>query len=61
MINDEADKIMRKFFDSPKNRCQNNLKSMKGNEDAFDYIDLLYYKCHNINLNHCGSYIDSPG
>ena len=34
---------------------------MKGNKVVFDYIDLLYYKCHNINLNHPGSCIDSPG
>ena len=32
---------------------------MKGSECAFDYVQLLYYKCHKINLN-CGeSYIDS--
>ena len=33
---------------------------MKGNEIAFDYFQLLYYKCHKINPNHRGSYIDSP-
>ena len=26
---------------------------------VFDYIHLLYYKCHKINLNRGGSYIDS--
>ena len=33
---------------------------MKDSESVFDYVHLLYYKCHKINLNHCGSYINSP-
>ena len=33
---------------------------MKGSEFAFDYAQLLYYKCHKINPNRGGSYIDSP-
>ena len=60
MINDEADEIIKKLFDSLKNRYQNNLKSMKGSEFVFDYVELLYYKCHKINPNRAGSYIDSP-
>ena len=32
---------------------------MKGSEFAFDYVHLLYYKCHKINPNHGGPYIDS--
>ena len=56
MINDEADE----FINSLKNRYQNNLKSVKGNEFVFDYIHLLYYKCHKINLNPCRSYTGSP-
>ena len=56
MINDEADE----FINSLKNRYQNNLKSIKGNEFVFDYIHLLYYKCHKINVNRCGSYTGSP-
>ena len=27
---------------------------------SFDYVHLLYYKCHKINPNRGGSYIDSP-
>ena len=34
---------------------------MKGSEFVFDYVHLLYYKCHKINPNRSGSYIDSPG
>ena len=33
---------------------------MRGSEFAFDYDQLLYYKCHKIYLSHGGSYIDSP-
>ena len=32
---------------------------MKGSEFVFDYIHLLYHKCHKINPNHGGPYIDS--
>ena len=60
MINDEADEVIKELFDSLKNKYQNNLKSMTGSEFVFDYVHLLYYKCHKINPNHGGSYIDSP-
>ena len=53
-------KLQKELFDSPKNRYQNNLESIKGSEFIFDYIHLLYYRCHKTNLNHGGSYIDSP-
>ena len=33
---------------------------MKGSEIVFNYVKLLYYKCHKRNLIRCGSYIDSP-
>ena len=33
---------------------------MKGSEFVFNYVQLLYYKCHKINTNRSGSYIDSP-
>ena len=32
---------------------------MKGIEVVSDYINLLNYKCHKINLSHGESYIDS--
>ena len=60
MINDEADEVRKELFNSLKNRYQSNLRSMKGSEFAFDYVHLLYYKCHEINPNRNGSYIDSP-
>ena len=33
---------------------------MKGSGFVFHCVYLLYSKCHKINLNHGGSYIDSP-
>ena len=60
MISDEADQFIKKLFDSLKDRYQNNLESMGGSNFAFDYVQLLHYKCHKINLNCGGSYIDSP-
>ena len=59
-ISDEADEVTKKLFDSLKNRYQNDLQSMRGSEFVFDYVQLLYYKCHKINLNCGGSYMDSP-
>ena len=35
-------------------------ETIKGSEFASDYVYLLYYKCHKINPNRGGSYIDSP-
>ena len=46
MINVEADEVMIELFKSPKNRHQNNLESTKGSDFVFDYVHLLYYKCH---------------
>ena len=60
MINDEADEVIKKLFNSHKNRYQNSLELMKCSEFVFNYIHLLYCKCHKINPNCGGSYIDSP-
>ena len=60
MIRDEADEVIKELFDLLRNRCQNNLESMKGSEFVFDYTQLLYYKCYKTNPNRSGSYTDSP-
>ena len=60
MINYEANQVVKELFDSLKNRYQNNLTSMKGSEFVYDYVLLMYYKSHKINLNRSGSYVDSP-
>ena len=46
MISDEADEVIKELFDSLKNGYQNNLEFMKGSNFFFDYIWLLYHKCH---------------
>ena len=33
---------------------------MKGSEFVLDYVQVSYYKCHTINPNCGGSYINSP-
>ena len=38
MISDEADEVIKKLFDSFKNRCQNNVESIKGSEFVFKFI-----------------------
>ena len=45
-MNDEAEEVIKELFDSLKNRYQSNLQSKKGSEFVFDYVHLLYYKCH---------------
>ena len=46
MITDEADEFIKEPFDSLKNSYQNNLESMKDSQFVFNYVHLLYYKCH---------------
>ena len=43
-----------------KNRYQNHLELIKGNEFVLNYVHFLYYKCHEINQNRGGSYTYSP-
>ena len=39
---------------------KNNLEWIKYSDFVLNNFHLLYYKCLRINLNHGGSYIDSP-
>ena len=41
IINDEADEVIKQFFDSLKNRYQNNLESMEGSEFVINHAHLL--------------------
>ena len=50
---------MEEPFDSLKKRYQNNFESIKVSNFIVDYVHLLHDKCHKINLNCGGSYIDS--
>ena len=51
MVNDRADGVIKGFFESLRNRYQNNLESMEDSDFAFNYVHLLYYECHIINPN----------
>ena len=57
---DAKDEVMKEPFNSLKKRYHNNFESIKVSKFIFDYVHLLYDKCHKINLNCGGSYIDSP-
>ena len=50
MTNDKINEVIKELFDSLVNRYQDNLESVKSSE-FFDYIHLLYHKCHKITLN----------
>ena len=61
MIYFKADEVVKELFESLLKRYQIGLQtSMKSSDFIFEFIYLLYYKCHIINLDHGGSYIDSP-
>ena len=61
MIKDEADDIMEELFKLLQNRYGSNLEELiEVTEFVFDYVHLLYYKCHEIQPNRGESYIDSP-
>ena len=61
MSSDEADEVTKTFFLSQlKKSYQNNLESIRCKESVFDYIQLLYYKCHKVRFIRSGVYIDSP-
>ena len=46
MMNDDTHEVRQERFDSLNNIYQNNLEPMKDSQFAFDYVHLLYYKCH---------------
>ena len=42
-------------------KISNQFRNNNGSGDfIFDCVNLMYYKCHKINFNRGGSYIDSP-
>ena len=46
-----ADEVFKKCFEPFLDRYEIGLEtSMKGNDWIYDYVNLLYYKCHKINL-----------
>ena len=56
----DANGVSNELFKSLRSKYQEHLKkSMKGSDCIFDSVQLLYYKCHKVNFEHGGSYIDS--
>ena len=61
MVYDEADKVIKEPFQSLFSRYKTGLDTLvTGSDFFFNSFYLLYYKCHKINPNRSGSYIDSP-
>ena len=61
MIYDNPDEVIEELFQPILSRYQIGLEtSMRGSNFIFDFAHLFYYKCHKINPNRGGSYIDSP-
>ena len=61
IINHKADEVVEELFELLLNRYQINFQeSMKGSELVFNYVSLLCYKCHKINPDCGGLYVDSP-
>ena len=58
MINDEGDEVFQSL--KKKKKSQNALEFVKSSEIVFNYVHLLYCKCHKITFNRGGSYTDSP-
>ena len=54
---EKAHEVIKRLFDSLKNRYQNNLELTICSEFVFNYVHLLYYKSHKIKMNRVGSYI----
>ena len=57
----DVNEVVDELFDSFRSRYQGNLEtSMSGSDFIFDSVQLIYFKCHKVNLRRGGSYIDSP-
>ena len=57
----DANEVVNEPFESLHSKYPDNLEtSMRGSNFIFDSVEHMYYKCHKVNFNHCGSYIDSP-
>ena len=56
-----AIKVVDELFESLRSRFQRNIEiSMRGSDFIFDWVQLIYCKCHKVNFRRGGSYIDSP-
>ena len=61
MIDDKAEEVIKKLFDSLSKKYQIGLeKSMRVSDFIFDCVHLLFFKSRKRNFKQGGSYIDSP-
>ena len=57
----DTNEIVEKPVDSILQRYQKGLEeSMKGSDFTFDYVESMNYLFHKIDLERCGSYIETP-
>ena len=50
VINDKANKVIKKLFESLLNRYKTGLETSMSGNFIFDRVHLLYYKRHKINF-----------
>ena len=61
MIYDNTNEVIKELFELVLNRYQTGLEtSIRGSDCFFDFVHLMYYKCHKIGFRGSGSFIDSP-
>ena len=57
----DAKRVVNKLFDSLRLPYQGNSEtSMRGSGLIFDLVQMMYYKCHNVDFRSGRSYIGSP-
>ena len=57
----DAKRVVNKLFDSLRLPYQGNSEtSMRGSSLIFDLVQMMYYKCHNVDFRSGRSYIGSP-
>ena len=56
----EVNEVVNKLFKSLRSKFQENLEtSMKGSDFIFDSVQLMYYKCHEVNFKRGSLFADS--
>ena len=58
----EVTEIVNELFKPLRWKYQENLEaSMKESDFVFDSVQVMYYKCHKVNFERGGSYVDFSG
>ena len=57
----DSNEVVDELSKSLRSRYQGSLETpMEKSEFIFDSVELMYYKCHEVNFRCGGSYVDSP-